>query len=93
MEQQFLTDLTPATALLLLLAPTSLAALCLAFWKRSLAYGLGIINAMAVGKMAWSVAEGSDSGLATFGPALVGLLICNAAVLYVAHRARLRVAL
>jgi len=90
MEQAFLTDLTPARALQLLLVPTSLGLLCLAFWKRSLPYGLGIINAMAVGKLTWGLFEGSSSGLAMLAPALVGLVICNAAVLYVAHKLRLR---
>ena len=92
MEQEFLTALTPSKVLMLLLVPLSLGSLCLAFWKRSLGYGLLIINAIALGKLGWSLAEGSSSGRAVIAPALAGLAICNAAVVYVARRARIRIA-
>jgi len=62
------------------LVPVSLFLLGFAFWKRSLWYGLGIINTIAVGKMIWSVAYGDESGRAVLLPALVGLIICNATI-------------
>jgi hypothetical protein len=70
------------------LAPASLAALCVVFWKRSLVLGLVVITTMALGKMAWGVIEGDGTGWAMQVPALVGLVLCDAAVLYAAGRAR-----
>jgi len=71
-----------------LLAPASLAMLALAFWKRSLFYGLAVINAIMLTKIAWSFYYGSDSGRALLPPALVGVAMCGAVMLYVAHRMR-----
>ena len=88
-EKEYLTgDWTLANALMSLLVPASLAVLALAFWKRSLFYGLAVINAMMLTKVAWSFYYGGDSGWALLPPALVGVVICSAVILYVAHRMR-----
>ena len=88
-EKDYLTgDWTLAMALMALLVPASLAALALAFWKRSLFYGLAVINAIMLTKVAWSFYYGGSSGLALLPPALVGVVICNAVILYLAHRVR-----
>ena len=71
-----------------LLVPARLAALAFAFWKRSLFYGLAIINAMMLTKTTWSFYYGGNSGRALLPPALVGLVICDAVILYVARRLR-----
>ncbi|HMD80049.1 MAG TPA: hypothetical protein VKE92_02000, partial [Anaerolineales bacterium] len=53
-----------------------------AFWTRSWWWGLAIINLTALGKVAWSVFEGGQSGWAVVIPAAIGLLICDAAVYF-----------
>lgn len=73
-----------------LAVPLILGLLCTAFWKRSLAWGLIIVNAIAATKMLWGVIDGAGSGWVMLGPALTGLLICDAAILYAAHRIRTR---
>jgi hypothetical protein len=90
MEREYLTDdWTPWKVLLALLVPIGFAALAVVFWKRSLAWGLVVINAMVLIKVAWSFYFGDESGGLTLLPsALVGLAICDAAILYVAHRMR-----
>lgn len=74
--------------LMTLLVPSSLAALALAFWKRSLFYGLAVINAIALSKIAWSFYYGGESGRALLPPALVGVVICDAVILYVVYQMR-----
>ena len=54
--------------------------LALAFWKRSLWWGLLVINLAALGKIAWSVLSAGDAGWATLAPALIGMVVCDAAV-------------
>ena len=81
---------TPEKVLSWALAVAGLAAVCLAFWKRSLAYGLVVITTLAVGKMAWGVVEGRGTGWAMLVPAIAGLVICNGAVLYAMHKLRRR---
>jgi hypothetical protein len=73
-----------------LAVPLIVGMLCLAFWKRSFTWGLIIINAIAVTKMVWGVIDGAGSGWVMLGPALAGLLICNAVVLYAISRLRAR---
>ena len=88
MEQAYLTqDWTPIKVLLSLLVPLSLGVLAFAFWKRSLVYGLVILNAMALGKVAWSFYYGDAAGgLAVLAPAMVGLVVCNGVILVVAYK-------
>lgn len=61
--------------------------LALAFWKRSLWWGLAVINLAALGKIFWSLLSAGDAGYATLGPALIGMLVCNVVVyLFVSKR-------
>jgi hypothetical protein len=69
-----------------LAVPLILGALCLAFWRRSLLWGLIIINTIAVTKLVWGVVDGGGTGWAMLGPALTGLVICDVAVLYAARK-------
>jgi len=89
-EREYLTgDWTTAKVLMALLVPTSFAALGFVFWKRSIVYGLVLMNAVVVAKLAWSFYFGDASGGLTLLPsALAGLAVCDAVVLYVRHRMR-----
>lgn len=90
-EKDWLSGDWHATKLLLsLLVPLSITAYCLAFWRRSLLWGLVILNAMAVGKLLWGVVAGDGTGWAMTAPALTGLLIGDAVILLVARRRRVR---
>jgi hypothetical protein len=89
-EKEYLTgDWTLWKVLLALVVPISFAALAVAFWRRSLVWGLAVINAMVLVKIVWSFYFGDDSGGLTLLPsALAGLLVCDAVILYVLHRMR-----
>lgn len=63
-----------------LLVPLSLFLLALAFWKRSIWFGMALLTLIALGKSAWSVLAGGESGWAVLPPALIGLGLCNLAV-------------
>ena len=90
-EREWLTgEWTLAKVLITSVVPLSLTAFCLAFWKRSLLWGLIIINAIALTKMLWGVVSGEGSGWVMLGSALAGLLVCDAVVLYAARRLRMR---
>jgi hypothetical protein len=72
-----------------LLVPVSFAALAVAFWKRSLVWGLAVINAMVLVKIVWSFYFGDESGGLTLLPsALAGLAVCDAVILYIVRRMR-----
>jgi hypothetical protein len=72
-----------------LIVPISFAALGFVFWKRSIVYGLVLLNAVVVAKLVWSFYFGDASGGLTLLPsALAGLAVCDAAILYVVHRIR-----
>ena len=89
-EREYLTsDWTLWKFLLALLVPVSFAALAVAFWKRSVVWGLAVINTMVLVKIAWSFYFGDESGGLTLLPsAVVGLAVCDAVILYVARRTR-----
>jgi hypothetical protein len=89
-EREYLTGDWPLWKVVLaLIVPISFAALAVAFWKRSLVWGLAVINAMVLIKIAWSFYFGDESGGLTLLPsAVVGLAVCDAVVLYVARRIR-----
>ena len=70
-----------AKVLWTLTVPAFFFLLALAFWNRSWWWGLAVINLAALGKIFWSVLAGGEAGLATLGPALIGMLVCDAAVL------------
>jgi hypothetical protein len=87
-EQDYLSrPWTPIHALLTATVPISLWAFCFAFWRRSLRWGLVVMNGMAVAKVAWSLASGGESGRTIVAPAVVGLVACNGAIV-LASRAR-----
>ena len=90
-EREWLTaEWTLAKIATTLLVPLILGILCLAFWRRSLVWGLIVINVVAIGKVAWGVIDGGGAGWTLLPPALLGLVVCNAAILYVAHEVRLK---
>jgi hypothetical protein len=62
--------------------PISLIALGLAFWKRSLVMGIGVVVLMATGKIVWSIENAGESGKSILIPAVVGLLICCGLIYY-----------
>jgi hypothetical protein len=63
MEREYLTgEWTVAKILLALIVPLSFAVLALAFWKRSIVYGLVLINAMVLIKVVWSFYFGGGAG-------------------------------
>lgn len=77
MEKEYLSgDWGLVKILISLLVPISLTALGVAFWKRSLWFGLSVIIFIAVAKMTWSVIFGGESGKSIFVPAIIGLVIC-----------------
>jgi hypothetical protein len=89
-EREYLTgDWTTAKVLMATLVPISFAALGLVFWKRSIVYGLVLLNVVVLVKLAWSFYFGDLSGGLTLLPtALAGLAICDAVILYVVRRMR-----
>ena len=91
-EKDYLTgDWTLTKILLALLVPVSFAALAVAFWKRTLVWGLTVINVMVLVKIVWTFYFGEESGGLTLLPsALVGLAVCDAVILYVVRRMRKR---
>lgn len=70
------------------LVPISMSMLALAFWKRNLKFGIGIIVAIAVIKSAWSIVEGGEAGQSVLMPAVVGLVICIVLVYYFIRRSK-----
>jgi len=89
-EEEYLTgEWTLAKIFMALLIPISFTALALAFWKRSLVYGLAVINASILFKIAWTFVVSDVAGALSHLPAAVlGLAICDAAILYVMRRLR-----
>ncbi len=91
-ESEYLTaDWTLWKVLMALVVPASFAALGLAFWKRSLVYGLAVINAAILIKIGWTFAFGTEAGAMSRLPAAVlGLVACDALILYAMRRLRAR---
>jgi hypothetical protein len=73
-----------------MLAPLALTAYSLAFWRRSVVWGLVLLNVMTAGKLLWGVLVGDGTGWAMTVPGLVGLLICDAVVIWGLRRLRAR---
>lgn len=77
MEQEYLTgSWGTAKIVITLLIPISLFALAVAFWKRSLWFGISVLVFIAVAKILWSLAFGGVSGNSVITPAVIGLVIC-----------------
>ncbi len=91
-EEAYLTaNWTPWKVLIALLIPLTFAALGLAFWRRSLLWGLAVINAAILFKIAWTFLFSTEAGAMSHLPAAVlGLVVCDALILYVMRRMRAR---
>jgi len=89
-ERAYLTtDWTLWKILIALLVPLTFAALGLAFWKRSLVWGLAVVNAAILFKIAWTFLFSTEAGALSHLPAAVlGLALCDALILYVMRRIR-----
>jgi hypothetical protein len=69
----------PAKVAVALLVPGTLAALALAFWRRSFSWGVAVVNAMVLMKVAWTfVIFSTEGALHHLVPAAFGLVACNA---------------
>jgi hypothetical protein len=91
-EEKYLTgDWTLWKVFIALLLPISFAALGLAFWKRSLVWGLAVINGAILFKIGWTFVFSTEAGALSHLPAAVlGLAVCDAVVLYLIRRMRRR---
>jgi hypothetical protein len=91
-EEEYLTaNWTPWKVLIALLVPVSFAALGLAFWKRSLVWGLAVINGAILFKIGWTFVFSTEASAMSHLPAAVlGLAVCDAVILYLLHRMRRR---
>ena len=91
-EREYLTaDWTAWKVSIALLVPLTFAALGLAFWKRSLAWGLAVVNAAILFKIGWTFLFATEAGAMFHLPAAVlGLVVCDALILYVIRRMRAR---
>jgi hypothetical protein len=89
-EREYLTgDWTLWKVLLALLVPIGFSALAVAFWRRSLVWGLVVINAMVLTKLVWSFYFGDTSGGLTLLPsAVLGLAVCDGVIVYLLRRMR-----
>ena len=86
-EAYFAADWTLLKVLLALIVPISFAALGLAFWKRSLVWGLAVINGAILIKTGWTFVVSSEAGAMSHLPAAVlGLAVLNAVILYIWQR-------
>ncbi len=91
-EREYLTaNWTLWKVLIALLVPLGFAALALAFWRRSLAWGLAVINAMVLFKIGWTFLFSTEAGAMSHLPAAVlGLVVCDALILYIMRWTRAR---
>jgi hypothetical protein len=90
-EAYLTTDWTLWKVLIALLIPLTFAALGLSFWKRSLVWGLAVVNAAIIFKIAWTFLFSTEAGAMSHLPAAVlGLAVCDALILFVMRRMRAR---
>jgi hypothetical protein len=91
-EREYLTtDWTLWKVSIALLVPLTFVALGLAFWKRSLAWGLAVVNAAILFKIGWTFLFSTEAGAMSHLPAAVlGLVVCDALILYIMRRMRAR---
>jgi len=91
-EREYLTaDWTLWKVFIALLVPLTFAALGMAFWKRSLVWGLAVVNAAILFKIAWTFLFSTKAAAMSHLPAAVlGLVVCDALILYVIRRIRAR---
>ena len=91
-EREYLTtDWTLWKVSIALLVPLTFVALGLAFWKRSLLWGLAVVNAAILFKIAWTFLFSTEAGAMSHLPAAVlGLVVCDALILYIMRKMRAR---
>jgi hypothetical protein len=91
-EKDYLTsNWTAWKVLVALVVPLTFAALGLAFWRRSLVWGLAVVNAAILFKIGWTFLFSTEAGAMSHLPAAVlGLVVCDALILYVIRRMRPR---
>ena len=91
-EREYLTaNWTAWKILVALMVPLTFGALGLAFWRRSLIWGLTVVNAAILFKIAWTFLFSTEAGALSHLPAAVlGLVVCDALILYVIRRMRAR---
>ena len=91
-EREYLTaHWTLWKVLIALVVPLTFAALGLAFWKRSLLWGLAVVNAAILFKIAWTFHFSTEAGALSHLPAAVlGLVVCDALILYIIRRMHAR---
>jgi hypothetical protein len=81
---------TAGKVVISLLVPATFTALGVAFWRRSLRWGLVVVNGAVLFKIGWTYAVGETTGAnAHLVPALVGLTVTDA-LLVAAGRVRAR---
>ncbi len=81
MEMEYLTGSWGITKIIFTaLIPATMTVLAAAIWKRNIKTGLIVVIFMAGAKVLWSLMEGGDSGLSVIVPAVIGLVICTAAI-------------
>lgn len=81
----------PAKVVASLLVPATLAALAVALWRRSLLWGLVVVNTALLFKIGWTFAVGGAAGArAHLLPALAGLAVVDAGLVLVARAVRQR---
>ncbi|WP_070963293.1 hypothetical protein [Vibrio sonorensis] len=77
MEIEYLTSPWNLIKIILSLSiPVFMGLLCIAFWYRSIRFGVLLMLAMAGLKVIWSINQGGHSGLSTIVPAFVGFALC-----------------
>lgn len=82
LERAYLTsDWTLTQILIGLLVPITFGALAVALWRRSLGWGIGVINGMVLFKVAWTFIYTPGAGaLLHMLPALVGLAVVDVVI-------------
>jgi hypothetical protein len=83
-EREFVTEGSWTTkVILIVLVLIVLTGLAAAFWRRSVLFGLLILNAGTAAKVVWSVGFAGDTGWASLLPSVMSLVVVNTVVLLV----------
>lgn len=93
MEKELFANPTWVTWVALPLIPALIAGLCAAFWRRSIGWGLVVINGGLAVKILWTIANAGGDGLATVLPLGLGAAVMTAVIVVVARRRGLRLSL